>query len=275
MKTREPRIPVPAERVRSRAEILAGAVIRRTTSGVEYAWVPCHNCGGSGNYPSSMIPPGRCRLYCWDGRDADTFGRLPLPVEQYVRRAQAEDRAEYRAGVRAAARAEQTARRAADPDLRAAALAAAFGLDLTRLALPPFAGWHCSTAVDLLAAYLHDGALSDAQWALAAGLPGRAAEDVAKRAEEARTVPAPAGRCTVEAELMKVELREGRWGRAYKALFRVRTPAGSWRCWGTAPRGLAAEAPRGTRVRFAATFTPKDGAADFAWYTRPTKVEAI
>jgi hypothetical protein len=89
-------IKVPAEAVRTREEILKDAVIRKTSDGRECVWVTCWNCGGSGQYPSSMIPPGQCRLYCWQGRTAATFGRLPVDIDKYVKREQAADRKAYR-----------------------------------------------------------------------------------------------------------------------------------------------------------------------------------
>jgi hypothetical protein len=74
-------------------------------------FLTCHNCGGSGNYPSAMIPPGKCRLYCWQNRDEATYGKLPVEVERFVKRQQAADRKQYRDKVRweldAPARAER------------------------------------------------------------------------------------------------------------------------------------------------------------------------
>lgn len=93
------RIAVPADKVRTREQILAGQTIRRTTDGVEQVWLTCDNCGGTGNYPSSMLPPGRCRFYCWEGRTPETYGKRPVELETYVKRAQAADRREYRAQV--------------------------------------------------------------------------------------------------------------------------------------------------------------------------------
>lgn len=90
-----PRIKVPADAVRTPEQILAGVTIRG-----EYVWLECWNCGGSGNYPSSMIPAGRCRLYCFQNRTPDTYGKLPVLVAKYVKREQASDRADYRARIR-------------------------------------------------------------------------------------------------------------------------------------------------------------------------------
>jgi len=77
---------------RSREAILAEAVVRRTTAGDEAVWVTCWNCGGSGDFPSPVEPPGRCRFYCWTGRDAETFGRMPVSLEGYVKRIRAEEK---------------------------------------------------------------------------------------------------------------------------------------------------------------------------------------
>ena len=76
---------------RSREEILAGATVVGGR-----VWVTCWNCGGSGNYPSSLTPPGRCRLYCWTDRTPATYGKLPVEIERYVKKAQASDRREWR-----------------------------------------------------------------------------------------------------------------------------------------------------------------------------------
>jgi flavodoxin len=85
------RIPVPASKVRTDVQILEGQTI---VNG--YIWVDCHNCGGSGNYPSSMSPPGKCRFYCWKDRTPATYGKLPVEVAKFVHAAQARDRADYR-----------------------------------------------------------------------------------------------------------------------------------------------------------------------------------
>lgn len=85
------RIAVPADRVRTREQILAGQTVKGG-----YVWQTCDNCGGSGRYPSSMDPPGMCRFYCWRDRTPETYGKRAVDVEAYVKRAQAADRREYR-----------------------------------------------------------------------------------------------------------------------------------------------------------------------------------
>lgn len=86
------RIPVPSEAVRTREAILAGQTVTATK-----VWITCHNCGGRGTYPSSAAPAGWCRLYCWQDRNTDTFGKLPMDIDKYVKKQQAADRAQYRA----------------------------------------------------------------------------------------------------------------------------------------------------------------------------------
>ena len=90
-----PRIAVPADKVRTPSQILAGVTIIGSN-----AWLPCSHCGGSGNYPSSMIPPGKCRYYCWENRTPETYGKRPVEIGTYVKREQAADRRAYRAQVK-------------------------------------------------------------------------------------------------------------------------------------------------------------------------------
>jgi hypothetical protein len=113
IKVRQPRIKVPADRVRTREAILVslpeGVINHRG-----WIWVPCWNCNGTGDYPSSMTPPGRCRLLCWAGAHTDpmaqalgklppekapndpTYGKLARSIDKYVKQCQADDRAAYR-----------------------------------------------------------------------------------------------------------------------------------------------------------------------------------
>lgn len=113
------RIIYPDGSVRTREQILDGLTI---VGGV--VWLTCHNCGGSGDYPSSMTPPGRCRLYCWRDRTSETFGKLPYGVDWFVKREQAHDRREYRHKLAweadAPAREERAARAAAEQQDREA-----------------------------------------------------------------------------------------------------------------------------------------------------------
>lgn len=89
------RIEVPESAVRTRDAILSDVTVRGG-----HAWIPCWNCGGGGTYPSSMIPAGMCRLYCWQQRTPDTYGKLAREVETYVKAQQAADRKAYRERVK-------------------------------------------------------------------------------------------------------------------------------------------------------------------------------
>lgn len=110
------RIQVPESAVRTREQILAAAVVAGG-----FVWVTCWNCNGTGDYPSSMDPPGKCRLYCWKDRTPQTYGRLPMLIDNYVKREQAHDRREYRFEV---TRPEREAAEAAAAAAEAARLAA-------------------------------------------------------------------------------------------------------------------------------------------------------
>lgn len=116
-----PRVKYPEGVIRTPEQILAGQVVRKTTSGDECVWLTCWNCGGSGRYPSSMIPPGQCRLYCFQGRTPDTFGKLPVTVAKYVKRQQANDRRAYREELTRPAREAAEAAQRAERQARAMA----------------------------------------------------------------------------------------------------------------------------------------------------------
>ena len=181
------RIKVPAEAVRSREEILKDAVIRKTSDGVECVWVTCWNCGGSGNYPSSMTPPGQCRLYCWQGRSAATYGKLPTDVEKYVKKQQAADRKAYRAPILAKLQEEEKSNRAANSDPRINALADRFGWNLEDLpssASLPDASKPKYIARDIIGHYLQTGELTEAQWNLVTDKLPSWQDDVDAKARE-------------------------------------------------------------------------------------------
>src|SRR3954470_1481785 len=91
------RIAVPADKVRTPEQILAG---HHLTHQGTIAWAVCPNCNGSGRYPSSLTPPGMCRFYCWKDRTPDTYGKRATDVAKLVKREQASDRAAYRAQIK-------------------------------------------------------------------------------------------------------------------------------------------------------------------------------
>lgn len=92
-------------------------------------------------------------------------------------------------------------------------------------------------------------------------------------------VPAPEGRVTVRGTIVKADSREGFRGEyVIKITVKVVTDAGTWLCWGTAPRALldaAHHAARGNAglkgLEVAFTATLKRGRdAHFALFSRPT-----
>lgn len=96
-------------------------------------WVVCDNCGGTGDYPSAMIPAGKCRHYCWKDRTPETYGKLPISLEKYVKREQARDRREHHAEAKAQAKAQEKEARVSGQvetpeDLQLALDAAGFSL---------------------------------------------------------------------------------------------------------------------------------------------------
>jgi hypothetical protein len=168
-----------AERIsRTREEILADVTV---VNG--HVWTTCWNCGGSGDYPSSMIPAGRCRLYCWQNRTPETFGKMPVKVEKYVKREQARDRREHKRQVAWEAQTEERARRAkareeriASPDPRIVRAAVVFGFTVEE------SGHGLGFAGEMVGRWVGTGHLSDAQWdALVRATEEKEAE-LAKRA---------------------------------------------------------------------------------------------
>lgn len=167
--------------------------LRTTATGEveEYVVENCHNCGGTGQYPSSMIPAGQCRFYCWK-QTGDLFGKEMNPLAKVIKRMQAADRRTANAAANAAKADAEHAARLADPDARVATLAAALDLDLANLPTDGF-------AASMIGQYLRKGTLSDKQWAwvekLTAEAPERAAEKAKRDAqtENARDEIAPEG----------------------------------------------------------------------------------
>jgi hypothetical protein len=161
---------------RSREQILADA----KAAGVHFShndtvvWTRCWNCGGSGTYPSAMIPPGMCRLYCWQDRTPETYGKLPHPVDKYVRAEQANDRREAKweaeRGEReariAAQQAEREARKESLSRTEPLFLNACVLYDLDLDDLGTYSGRRDHDFVqELIGKWLQYGELSDAQMA--------------------------------------------------------------------------------------------------------------
>lgn len=119
--------------------------------------------------PLEYDSPGQCRLYCWQGRTSDTYGKLPVDIDKYVKREQAADRKAYRAPIIAAQKEDEKKNRAAAPDPRIKALADRYGWNLEDLpahaSLPGYSKPR-QIAHDLVGSYLNKGTLSEAQWEL-------------------------------------------------------------------------------------------------------------
>lgn len=244
---------------RSKNEILAGV---KMVNG--YVMVPCSNCGGTGNYPSSMIPAGKCRLYCWQGRTPATYGMEAVRADTYVRRVQSQERAaakrqaewEAQAAERAQKQAERDAR-LANPDARLVALLATYGTDVATV-------WAAEAMhtfyEDMVLLWVNRGTLSDGQWAAIEA-------DTAKRLS---AKPAPSGRFTLEGEVVKVDTKRNDFGTRY--VMTVRTADG-WLTWGTQPSTYVAKV--GDRIRFTATVEPSEKDPAFSFFSRPTKLEVV
>lgn len=164
--------------VRTREEILAGVTV---VSG--HVWATCGNCGGQGTYPSSMLPAGMCRFYCWQNRTPETYGKMPVPVDTYVKRVQAAERREQKRAAEWAAGAAQRAEKAqlradriANPDPRIARAAEVFGFKVEDAEYGTFAG-------EMVGRWVGTGHLTEGQWnALVKATEEKAAKDAQRAA---------------------------------------------------------------------------------------------
>jgi hypothetical protein len=259
---------------RTKAEILkelkdSGAQIYTDGHGQRLVYVTCHNCGGSGDYPSSMIPAGRCRFYCWLNRSPETFGKLPVKLDSYVRSQQAADRAEHKRKIREAEARGTKEKRLADPDERILTLAQAFGLtDLSEADQAHIHGQtdrNYQTALSLICQWLNGRELSANQWELAAKLPvweaerkQRVQEQEEKRAAS-QWIGDPGER--LELEVTVVHDRElesswaGRWNQSATrtTLVKMEDTEGNALTWFSSswPQGLQ----KGARARIRGTVT--------------------
>jgi hypothetical protein len=169
---------------RTRDEILAGLTV---VNG--HVWVTCHHCGGTGAYPSSCIPAGQCRFYCWDNRTPETFGKLAVPVERYVKRVQAAERRAAKQDAQRAARAEEAQRvgaeraaRCANPDPRIRQLAELSGLVVEVPTLDTWGGdkGFVAQMIDL---WVLNGELRPAQWEAVERIIREKQAEAARRAQ--------------------------------------------------------------------------------------------
>lgn len=227
-------IKVPADRVRTREQILADVHVTQDSNGNEFVWVTCHNCGGTGRYPSSMIPAGQCRFYCWNNRTPETFGKLPILADKYVKAQQAADRRAYREPIMRAHRKAEVQKRSQQADPRIVKLAGSYGWDLANL---PVSGSQLGDAAkpkyiarDIIDHYLQTGELSVDQWELVTTkLPSWQADldEKARRIEEQKANSKHVGEIKERIRDMAAklvyfrELEEGMYGRRFLYVFRT------------------------------------------------------
>lgn len=231
-------IPVPPEAVRTAEQILAGETII-----AGHVWRACGNCGGTGNYPSMMIPAGACRFYCWEKRTPETFGKVATPIETFVKREQAHDRANYRSQIAAAERNRIGVERTTNPDPRIATVAAALGIDFATWFTPAPESdddeapmpWAVKVGRELVNKWVVRGDLSEAQWGLLESLPARYAEHTGKVAAAQATKAASAyvgtvgDRLKLEVTVETVMHMEGHYGA--RSMVRFRDAHGNALVW--------------------------------------------
>jgi hypothetical protein len=139
----------------------------------------------------------------------------------------------------------------------------------------------CEILRDIVAKLQRYGEISEAQEGFLRRLLdqiGRRREIEAERtAEKAAAAPCPEGRIEVEAEVLKVEVRETAYGDTLKMTVKHDT---GYLLWGTVPGCLAIfDAPngeqrgleRGDGVAFTATLQPSDRDPKFGFFKRPSK----
>lgn len=237
-------------------------------------WTVCTNCGGSGSYPSSAIPAGQCRLYCWRNRTPETFGKHPAPVARVARRVQSAQRRNI------AMHAEISRRDTARAEFCAQHAGLDEALDVD----------HMITR-DLSAKLTRYGSLSEKQVALALRIAREQQERTEQReAEAALEIMPPAGRQEITGEVVTAKWKSTAYGDALKMLVKVAADGGNYRLWGTVPssvleqlhrealadhddpeRGAIDHALRirGRAVTLTAKVDPKE--VGFGFYSRPTK----
>lgn len=116
------------------------------------------------------------------------------------------------------------------------------------------------------------GSLSDRQIDAVRKAVIRDAERVARQAAEALepTVPVPTGRVVIAGTIVATKWQDSDYGGSLKMLIRVETPAGSFKLWGSVPKGL--DAQMGDAVTLKATIEPSERDESFGFMKRPTLV---
>lgn len=217
---------------RTRAEILEGVELYRG----KYVLQTCSNCGGQGTYPSSMTPSGMCRLYCWQNRTPETYGKEIIPVDKYVARAQAADRREAKRqrewDAKAAERAEAEAVRAervANPDPRLEAMCRAHGSSVAKVWSNPVDEYRgFKFFEDVTRRWISKGALSEAQWAAVEKVTQSVLEQNTKR-QGSEHVGEVGDRLEFEVEIEGTRQLEGQFG--VTTLVRMRDSEGNALVW--------------------------------------------
>lgn len=97
-------------------------------------------------------------------------------------------------------------------------------------------------------------------------------EDAPKSEEAKLKVPVASGKHTVTGTVLTVKEQETPYGYALKMLVETGGEGEQCRVWGTVPRKID-DVERGQRVRFTATFTPKEDG--FGFFSRPSKPEIL
>lgn len=224
--------------VRSADEILKGGLIRG-----QIVWFACTNCGGTGNYPSSMIPAGKCRNYCWRRSDPELYGKMPYDIDDYVTREQNRDRRNYRAAQKQKQREAIIAARESSPDPRIVKVLTALNIPIP---IPQSLYEQCNTygskvsfsvsrAVSIADQWFCRGELSDKQWNFFESLPTIYEKEKTRQAayEAARAASQHVGtigdRVELTVTLKKVSSFEpyNRWRHCYETKCVVRALDGA------------------------------------------------
>ncbi len=138
-------------------------------------------------------------------------------------------------------------------------------------------------ALDLTARIDKWGLPSERQLQLLSKLETEARERAvvdAERAQEVK-VAAPEGRVTFTGEIVSVKAYEGDWGTSLKLTVKVKSDAGVYLVWVTAPVALCyregrwsdVKSMRGQQITLKATLTRSDRDEHFAFGKRPTLIE--
>jgi hypothetical protein len=141
--------------------------------------------------------------------------------------------------------------------------------------------WGCGVGPDIARKARQYGSASDKQLALIERIVAEQdAKLIAFEAKQAELAGAPdveplsAGRQVIEGVVVARKEESAYFGYTERTVFKMLVKLdGGQRVWGTEPSSISPD--KGTRVRFTATVTPKEGEPDFGFYSRPTKAEIV